>query len=144
MNFDNQAETDTQFQLAPMIDIIFLLLIFFVATYTVAQEERTLDISLPAANAAEEQVRGFDDIIINLDATGRITLFSQVYSAAQLNAKLTRLVKFVENPDVIIRADGACKHRHVVQIYDLCAALDRKSTRLNSSHIPLSRMPSSA
>ena len=50
MNFQkNNSLSDPGFQLAPMIDIIFLLLAFFITTQIYAQWEQEVDISLPSA-----------------------------------------------------------------------------------------------
>lgn len=139
MNFAARDEPEPQFQLAPMIDIIFLLLIFFVATYTVAQEERTLDINLPAAQAAEEKARVLEDIVVNLNRDGKVTLNRRPYTLKNLRGRLRQLAQFTDKAGVIIRADGACEHRYVVKVMDMCADLGIRRVSFSTAPEPAGR-----
>ena len=121
MNFSSRAEVEPQFQIAPILDIVFILLIFFVATYAVAQDEKLLDINLPASHSGKEEIHTYEEIVVNLTAQGEIFVQRQRYTLAELDSRLLRLRQFAPDPVVIIRADGACPHRHVVEVMDLCA-----------------------
>lgn len=131
MNFQGRAAADEQFQLAPMIDIVFLLLIMFVAAYAAAQEERMLGVNLPAAETAKEQGRSAEDVVVDLNAKGEIFLYRKQRSPEYLENRLRSLVQFArdahQEPGVIIRADGLCSHRYVVRLMDICgkAGVDR-------------------
>ncbi len=127
MNFSshNDTEHDDAFQIAPMIDIVFILLIFFVAAYAVEQQEKLLDINLPDANSAKDEGRSMRDIVVDLNAEGKIFLYRKERSPAYLETRLKRLAEFARNrdakPGVIIRADGNCDHKYVVRVMDICA-----------------------
>jgi len=128
MNFSGRGEVENQFQLAPMIDIVFLLLVFFIAVYAVEQRERLLNINLPEASAAQEEGRSMRDIVVDIDAGGRIFLYHAERTPEYLENRLRLLGEFAgsrgEKPGVIIRADGACDHKHVVRVMDICARAD--------------------
>ncbi len=121
MRFSARDKPDEQFQIAPMMDVVFLLLIFFIATYAASQEEKLLNIKLPKSTAAEDEVRSTRETIVNLDAQGNLTLYRRRIDPAELETRLKLLRSFTDDPGVIIRADGDCPHRYVIMVMDLCA-----------------------
>lgn len=133
MNFSGEKETETQFQIAPMIDIVFILLIFFVATYAVAQEEKLLNITLPEAGSATDTARSLREVVVNLGADGRIFVNRRQMTPEGFERRLAQLMEFAESlkqagevgaePGVIIRADAECPHKHVVAVMDTCARI---------------------
>jgi len=127
MNLGGRDGSDNQFQIAPMLDIVFILLVFFVAAYAVIQEEKQLDIQLPKAQSGAPERRNLLDVMVNLNDKGECFVNRQKVSLEVLERRLNRLSEFARmpgatgEPGVIIRADGKCEHRYVVQIMDLCA-----------------------
>ncbi len=61
-------------QLAPMIDIVFLLLIFFIVTWQFSRSETELNVSVPTAEEGSELNRPKGEIIINILADGMIKI----------------------------------------------------------------------
>ncbi len=53
----NAGEQSAELELAPMIDVVFQLLIFFIVTWQFARFERDMDISVPSAEQAENKDR---------------------------------------------------------------------------------------
>ena len=77
MNFRKKVvERHIGFQMAPMIDIIFLLLVFFIASAVYSQWERKLEITVPTARSSQDAPRFLGEAIINIDADGLIYLNS--------------------------------------------------------------------
>ncbi|GHS91147.1 hypothetical protein FACS1894139_06610 [Planctomycetales bacterium] len=112
------------FQLAPMIDIVFVVLVFFIATYAVSRDEKLLGLDLPVAEKGQPEYHQRQQLLVNLNAQGEIFVESIPLSPASLERRLTQLVAFATpagKPMVIIRADGGCPHREVVKVLDLCA-----------------------
>ncbi len=67
MNFRQQESQDGGgFPLAPMVDILFLLLIFFIVTYAYQQMERDMSIALPVSQESASLEQTTRDIIINI------------------------------------------------------------------------------
>ena len=115
---------DSSFQLAPMIDIVFVVLVFFVATYAVSREEKLLGLDLPKATSGQPEFRQRQQIVVNLDAAGNAFVERRAFAMPLLERRLAQLAAFAApggEPSVIIRADADCKHRFVVQVMDLCA-----------------------
>lgn len=108
--------------LTPMIDVVFLLLIFFLVATRLAEEERELDLQLPSASEARPLVFKPKDIELNIDRNGRYSLSpGQAVGLAELEAALSRAA--VDNPltqSVVIRADRECSWNHVAQALNVC------------------------
>ncbi len=71
MKFQQQFGSErTGIQLAPMIDIVFLLLIFFIVLWNYARFETELDISVPAASDGAQPERTIGEIVVNVRKDG--------------------------------------------------------------------------
>lgn len=110
----------TELQMAPMIDIVFLLLIFFLLTWSYARFETELDISVPAAEQGATPERQVGEIIVNVNAAGEIIVNAVKLSESELLEKLNRLVRFRDNQAVILRGDGEVSYDRIVDILDIC------------------------
>ncbi|BET67055.1 biopolymer transporter ExbD [Opitutales bacterium ASA1] len=119
------------FQIAPMIDVVFLLLIYFMVTSTLQKQEADIAFQLPGVAALDEPLELPDEQIIEIDATGQVTVNDYRYDApgarrlVQLAAMLTRFKQSsdanrVEAVVTIAPADGVA-HQIVVRVMDACA-----------------------
>ena len=111
-----------QLALTSMLDVIFLLLCFFVTVSVFSQWESEISISLPSAKTAEEPGRLPGEIIINLDKEGAIKVNGSPLSLAELEDRLSRISKFYPGQQVIIRADKETKYDNLVKVVDACRA----------------------
>lgn len=107
-------------QLAPMIDIVFLLLIFFIVTWQFSRSETELDVSVPTAEQGEELSRPKGEIIINVLKDGSIKVEGSVVDLTQLQQKLQLIADQFENQPVRIRGDGEVAYQMIVQVIDTC------------------------
>lgn len=107
-------------QLAPMIDIVFLLLIFFIVTWQFTRSETELNVSVPTAEEGSELNRPKGEIIINVlpDETIRVEGIS--VNLPQLLDKLAAIAKQYENQPVRIRGDGKVPYQRIVEVIDTC------------------------
>jgi len=107
--------------LTPLIDVVFLLLIFFLVTSEFEEEERHLDIVLPTATSAAPMVHRPREIIVDVDKGGAIYLRGRPVQPEELERILVAAV--ADNPanqSVVIRADQAASFQPVVTVMDLC------------------------
>jgi biopolymer transport protein ExbD len=107
--------------LTPLIDIVFLLLIFFLVATRFAEEERELDVMLPEASEAQPLVGKPQELFINIDQAGRYYVTGKILHLAELDRVLK--VAWVNNPgrqSVIIRADKRCRWEYVVAAMNAC------------------------
>jgi biopolymer transport protein ExbD len=112
------------FQLAPMIDIMFLLLCFFIAAQIYAQWESEIDIKLPTAATGEVPDRLPAEIIINVRQDGVAVVNQRQLKQEGLSDLLTRIVAIYPGQPVLIRADKRTAYEHVIGILDLCRQVD--------------------
>lgn len=125
MNFRKRIpENNVGFQMAPMIDIIFLLLIFFIAASVYAQWESKIGIEIPTSKTGENHPRLPGEIIINVETDGRIFLNSVQYSPKRLTELLSQLAKLYPDQPVVIRADRATRYESIILVLDMCKSVD--------------------
>jgi len=130
MKFQTAEPPPADIPLAPMIDIVFLLLSFFIVTAQITENEKDLEVQVPTSEKGEESQRQYNEIIINVREDGTTSINGQIFTPEQLEAKLVRLVKAsnaVENDDndtsnqpVRLRGDSAAAYQNIVNVIDIC------------------------
>ena len=110
--------------LTSMLDVIFLLLCFFVTASVFSQWESEISIQLPAAATAEQPSRLPGEIIVNLAKNGDVTVNGKMLALSDLEIRLARISKFYPGQPVIIRADRDVKYESLVKVIDTCRAAD--------------------
>lgn len=125
MNFLNRrGQALPEFQFTAMIDVVFLLLCFFITTSVFSQWEMEVDVVLPSAQSSTMPDRLPGEVIINLSREGVITINQQTFTPEQLKDRLGRLVKLFPGQPVIIRADKDSTTEHLIGIIDICRQSD--------------------
>ncbi len=107
-------------ELTPIIDMVFLLLIFFLVATTFQQTEREMQIALPMAASAGPISASLREIIVNVDETGAIIVSGQTVTADDLRSIVETAV--AENPEqkVTVRGDRRTAYEHIVTVLDVC------------------------
>lgn len=125
MNFRSTFRQESVgFQIAPMLDVVFLLLCFFITSQIFAQWETEIDITLPTARTGETPQRLPGEIIINILASGETIVNSQDLGADELDRMLKRLAELFPGQPVLIRADKSTVYENVIRVLDLCRQAD--------------------
>jgi biopolymer transport protein ExbD len=113
-------KTKPTIQLAPLVDIAFWALIFFMAIAALNQMESELNITLPKSNAATDSPMSSGKIVINILRDGRFVLNHQDLDGPGLEKTLKKVSALFPNQQVIIKADEMAYHKYVVQALDAC------------------------
>lgn len=122
MNFtERMQEEEGGFPLAPMIDIVFLLLIFFMTTSVFARLENEMSVTVPKADSAEPSQRQVGELIVNLQEDGSLIVNQQEVNVEKLRTMLERIAENFPNQSVIIRGDRRSQLEDAIQILDTCA-----------------------
>ena len=120
MKFSNRMPPAIAIQLAPMIDILLLLLSFFIISWQYTKSETELNVSVPTAQEGAEPERVRGEIIINVLADGVIRVEGSAVDKQQLFDKLSAIAKQYRNQPVRIRGDGNVAYQRIVEIIDTC------------------------
>ena len=121
MKFQNNTTAPkAEMQMAPMIDVVFLLLIFFIVTWNYARFETELDVSVPVAEEGADPQRTVGEIIVNVRKDGAIILNSVEITEEQLLSKLKTIAEIYKDQAVILRGDREAAYDHIIRVLDVC------------------------
>ena len=119
MKFRSQRQGETDINITPLIDVVFLLLIFFMVS-TTFERESELKITLP--EASEEQVETKPDLIlVRIDANEQIFIGDKPLAnnrISTIGAALNEQSQALTDPPVGIRADAEVSHQTVIKVMD--------------------------
>ena len=121
MNFRTRSQAEPKgFLIAPMVDILLVLLGFFMLTWTFARHETELDVQVPAAKEGKENRRSVGEVIINVKADGSLVMNQRYLSPQELQTTLTRIATLYPDQAIILRGDEKVDYGHIVQALDIC------------------------
>ncbi|MGD9889181.1 MAG: ExbD/TolR family protein [Halothiobacillaceae bacterium] len=122
MNFKGHGRRDeVSLDMTPLIDVVFLLLIFFMLTASFTQAQR-LQVELPKAEQGEAIKDPAKNWVIEIDAEGNYALNGEALAGDQLTLRLRELPERTDDTVILIRADAKTEHQAVVQALDAARA----------------------
>jgi len=110
----NQEE-ETEIDITPMLDVVFIMLIFFIVTATFVKEAG-VDVFKPEAKTAEAKTKA--NILIAIDSNDIVWIDGVAVDATAITANVKRLR--AENPKgtVMIQADKESSHNMLLEVYN--------------------------
>jgi len=125
-----QNSKTSDINMAPLIDMVFLLLIFFMVT-TSFVKETGIDVHRPTASTAQLKEKG--NILIGVDAKGRVFLERNQIDIRSVRAHIERCL--AENPEssIVIVADKTSKTGVVIRVMDQCRLAGAKNISIAAS-----------
>jgi len=124
MNLQPGNEDEPDINLTPLIDVVFLLLIFFMVSTTFEHQSR-IQIELPEASA-DTAISEDDTLEIIIDVQGRYFIGEQQVINSELGTLKTAIGKALgkrEDIPVIVRADARTPHQAVITVLDATSQL---------------------
>ncbi len=117
-----KSEHGPSIELTPIIDMVFLLLIFFLVATTYQQSERQMQIALPEAEGSGPLSTTLREIIVTVDASGGVVVGGREISLDELRAIVGDAVE--RNPDqkVSVRGDRDVPYGTMARVLDVCRA----------------------
>lgn len=117
---NKHAEQDFEIPLIPMIDCLFVLLVFFLVATTLKKTERELPVELPQSGAAVDVEQKEDVIVVGLDQAGQKFFGSEAVTTEVMHQRLAAAA--LENPGRRVRldADVATPYAAVVEVVEMC------------------------
>jgi biopolymer transport protein ExbD len=121
MNFRRHAKPEVfGFQIAPMVDILLVLLVFFIVTWNFSLSEKELDVKIPTAAHAKDTDQYVGQVVVNVKSDGSLVFNREPISGDELVAKLRELAKLYPDQAVILRGDQDVKYKFIANLLDLC------------------------
>ncbi|WP_304525283.1 biopolymer transporter ExbD [Halomonas sp. I5-271120] len=127
MKFPRRHREPVEINLTPLIDVVFLLLIFFMVS-TTFETRQALELELPeSASAAPADTA---PVVLSISAAGDYRLGETSVDQRDLAAALATQADAARDHGLVIEADGRVAHRRVVAALDQAAALDITRVRI--------------
>lgn len=104
----------------PLIDVVFLLLIFFLVATSFQRIQRELEVDLPGAKAAGSVSMDIQPIAVTISKDGKITMAEKEVPLDELPGRLRDAVASAKKPRVFVRGDAKTYHENVVAVLSAC------------------------
>lgn len=116
----NEQNAGASIELTPIIDMVFLLLIFFLVATTFHQTEREMQIALPVASSTAPISAILQELIINVDVEGKIIVAGRRVEPDDLRSMVVEAVKVNPEQKVTVRGDRRTAYANIVTVLDIC------------------------
>lgn len=116
----NEQNASASIELTPIIDMVFLLLIFFLVATTFHQTEREMQIALPVASSTAPISAILQELIINVDVEGKIIVGGRRVEPDDLRSMVVDAVKVNPDQKVTVRGDRRTAYANIVTVLDIC------------------------
>lgn len=103
--------------LTPMIDVVFLLIVFFMVGTQFTEKERQIGIKLPGAGELKAMIAPPDRREVAVSSNGQVSLDGAAVSVEQLTRQLKSMRTRYPELGVVVRADGQAEHQYVAAVY---------------------------
>lgn len=120
MPLKTQTDELPTLNLTPMIDVVFLLIIFFMAASKFAEVEADIELQLPEVAVAAPLTSAPKQRIVSVKQDGSVQLDGEELSLAELTSKLAAAQNEYPQLSVVIRGDAACAFQHVAAALAAC------------------------
>ncbi|MGI9177060.1 MAG: ExbD/TolR family protein [Pirellulales bacterium] len=113
------AEEDPAPNMAPMIDVVLVLTIFFMCATKFSGDERKFDLDLPQVGGAAATAGGRPELV-EVEASGSVRMGGEEVAIASLGARLAAAREAQPELTVMIRGERAVPHGRMAEIYEAC------------------------
>ncbi|RDX38416.1 biopolymer transporter ExbD [Kangiella sp. HD9-110m-PIT-SAG07] len=120
---DKRKQEDVEIDMTPMLDIVFIMLIFFIVT-TVFVKQAGVEVVKPLASTAEERKNAY--IFVAIDAKNTITIDKSTVQPAEVKSKIQSLRTENLEGEVVIQADKEAKAGLVLKVIDFAKSSGAK------------------
>jgi len=110
-----EQEDDSEVNLTPMLDVVFIMLIFFIVTASFVKDSG-IEVQRPSAETAVPKPRG--NILIAISETGEVWLQKRRIDVGEVRSNIERLLAETPEASVVVQADRKSKNGLFVRVYD--------------------------
>lgn len=120
MQIDYEEDDEAEISMSPLIDCVFLLLIFFLVATMSKKANKDVDIRLPESRSAIKRLATDEQLVIGIDLKGNVFLEGKPASIMVLHDALRSEALANPNRQVRIDADAEAPLANVVEVVDIC------------------------
>ena len=121
-DFYNFEEENIQINILPMIDVIFVILSFFIVSSLYLVRLETIPVNLPNAETANQEKDTAIVITLNLD--NKVFIDEKIIDISLFENELRSKLKNNNNKKVVLRADKSIKYGKVISILDIMRKIE--------------------
>jgi biopolymer transport protein ExbD len=137
MRFETADEEGNEINMTPMIDCVFLLLIFFLVATVVKKVEKELPVQLPdAIHAVDTKYGDQRPLVLGVDNEGQFYLNGEPATLATLHGKLRETATTAPETRIRIDGDQAATFQSLTHLLDLCAFEGLKVVGIHTANDP--------
>ena len=121
-DFLDFEEDNSQINILPMIDIIFVILSFFIVSSLYLVKLETIPVNLPSAETSTQEKDSL--IIVTLNLENNVFIDEKFIDISRLENEIRSKLKTSKNKKVILRADKAINYGQVISILDILRKIE--------------------
>ena len=130
---------DLAMNMTPMIDVVFLLIIFFMVATSLSKEENDASIRLPEADSARDDLRSPTTVVVNVRQDGYVRVGDKLYVVRELPLVFRQLAQTHPDRVVVVRADGRTTHQYFIRTLEACARAGLLNVRVAAKRVRRSK-----
>lgn len=120
--------------LTSMLDVVMLLIIFFMVGTKFSEEERQTDIQVPTVADNSALTGAPDEIVLNVAENGQVIVKGEPLTTEALATMLRAAHAGFPNQGVIIRGDGRCRYQQIMDAFSACKEAGIRN--ISVAHLP--------
>ncbi len=120
MRIKKQVDQDFEIPLIPMIDCLFVLLVFFLVATTLKKTEKELPVELPQSGAAIDTEQKQETLVIGVDRAGQKYFAGETVTTELMHQRLAAAAAAGPSRPVRIDADVATPFASIVELLEMC------------------------
>lgn len=115
MEFERRKRRDSTINIAPLVDVVFLLLLFFMLSFQIAAEP-AIRLSLPQSKTADAQAA--EELVVSISREGSITVNEQSVTMEQVGSMIQKRLQGEIKPSIKLKADRQASVGLLVKLVD--------------------------
>ncbi len=127
MEFEGRSRIREQLTVTPLIDVVFLLLVFFMLTSTFIRP-RALDVTLPSSDSSDARPESPIEVLV--DENGLLALNGSPLAAGRLEAELRLLLDGDVEQAIVVKSDAGVTVQKLVAVMDAVRAAGGRNMSL--------------
>ena len=127
--------SDVEPNMTPLIDVVFLLIIFFMVATTFSRLENDPAVNLPEAEEARDDLRKPTTVVVNVRKNGAVKIGDKLYGSSELPRVFRQIAEAAPDRVVVVRCDGMATHQYFIQTLEACARAGLLNVRVAAKRV---------